>query len=87
MTLFRGRAGAEAAQGHRHHGVRRRDHPDDDIAALKKQGVEQIFTPGTPLQEIVDLAAQAIPAGPAKPAFTPEHDGAGDLVGHACLRA
>jgi methylmalonyl-CoA mutase cobalamin-binding domain/chain len=28
--------------------------PDDDIASLKQQGVEQIFTPGTPLQEIVD---------------------------------
>jgi len=28
--------------------------PDDDIAALKGQGVERIFTPGTPLQEIVE---------------------------------
>src|ERR1700746_2539577 len=28
--------------------------PDDDIAALKKLGVEKLFTPGTPLQEIVD---------------------------------
>ena len=28
--------------------------PDDDIAALKKKGVEEIFTPGTPLQDIVD---------------------------------
>ena len=28
--------------------------PDDYIAALKKQGVEKLFTPGTPLQDIVD---------------------------------
>jgi methylmalonyl-CoA mutase, C-terminal domain len=25
-----------------------------DIAALKKQGVEMLFTPGTPLQDTVD---------------------------------
>jgi methylmalonyl-CoA mutase C-terminal domain/subunit len=35
--------------------------PDDDIAALKKQGVEQIFTPGTPLQEIVDWLRKRFP--------------------------
>jgi len=28
--------------------------PDEDIAALKKIGVAEIFTPGTPLQAIVD---------------------------------
>ncbi len=28
--------------------------PEDDIAELKKQGVAEIFTPGTPLQDIVD---------------------------------
>lgn len=28
--------------------------PDDDIAALKKQGVAAIFTPGASTQEIVD---------------------------------
>ena len=28
--------------------------PDDDIVALKEQGVEEIFTPGTPLQDIVE---------------------------------
>jgi methylmalonyl-CoA mutase, C-terminal domain len=35
--------------------------PDDDIAALKKQGVEEIFTPGTPLQEIVDWLRRRFP--------------------------
>jgi methylmalonyl-CoA mutase C-terminal domain/subunit len=29
--------------------------PDDDITALKKLGVAEIFTPGTPLQTIVDF--------------------------------
>jgi len=28
--------------------------PDDDIAELKKKGVAEIFTPGAPLQSIVD---------------------------------
>ena len=28
--------------------------PDEDIAELKRQGVAEIFTPGTPLQDIVD---------------------------------
>ena len=28
--------------------------PDDDIPKLKKKGVDRVFTPGTPLQEIVD---------------------------------
>jgi methylmalonyl-CoA mutase C-terminal domain/subunit len=37
--------------------------PDDDIAALKKLGVEQLFTPGTPLQEIVDWLRQRFPKG------------------------
>ena len=27
--------------------------PDDDIAALKNHGVAELFTPGTPLQDIV----------------------------------
>jgi methylmalonyl-CoA mutase C-terminal domain/subunit len=39
--------------------------PDDDIAALKKQGVEQLFTPGTPLQEIVDWLRHRFPEGGA----------------------
>ncbi|HEX4214664.1 MAG TPA: cobalamin B12-binding domain-containing protein [Candidatus Dormibacteraeota bacterium] len=37
--------------------------PDDDIAALKELGVEAIFTPGTPLQEIVDWLRQRFPSG------------------------
>jgi methylmalonyl-CoA mutase C-terminal domain/subunit len=28
--------------------------PDDDIEELKKKGVAEIFTPGAPLQAIVD---------------------------------
>src|SRR5919198_915658 len=28
--------------------------PDEDITELKRQGVAEIFTPGTPLQDIVD---------------------------------
>jgi len=35
--------------------------PDDDIAVLNGQGVERIFTPGTPLQEIVDWLRQRLP--------------------------
>ena len=35
--------------------------PDDDIAALKKQGVAEIFTPGTPLHEIVEWLRQRFP--------------------------
>src|ERR1700674_3006731 len=35
--------------------------PDDDIAALKKKGVEEIFTPGTPLQEIVEWLRKRFP--------------------------
>lgn len=35
--------------------------PDDDIAALKKQGVEKLFTPGTPLQDIVDWLRKRFP--------------------------
>jgi methylmalonyl-CoA mutase, C-terminal domain len=35
--------------------------PEDDIVNLKKQGVEQIFTPGTPLQEIVEWLRRRFP--------------------------
>jgi methylmalonyl-CoA mutase C-terminal domain/subunit len=35
--------------------------PEDDIVALKKQGVEKLFTPGTPLQDIVDWLRQRFP--------------------------
>ncbi len=29
--------------------------PEEDIAALKEQGVEEIFTPGAPLSDIVEF--------------------------------
>ena len=32
--------------------------PEEDIIELKKLGVAEIFTPGTPLQEIVDFVNQ-----------------------------
>jgi methylmalonyl-CoA mutase cobalamin-binding subunit len=41
-------------KANRYRGVQRRDHPADDIAALKKRGAEKLFTPGTPLHDIVD---------------------------------
>ena len=34
--------------------------PEADIAALKDQGVAEIFTPGTPMQAIVDWLAGAL---------------------------
>jgi methylmalonyl-CoA mutase, C-terminal domain len=37
--------------------------PDDDIAALKKQGVAEIFTPGAPLATIVDWLREKFPEG------------------------
>lgn len=38
--------------------------PEDDIAKLKKAGVAAVFTPGTPLQQIVDtLTNSAARAG------------------------
>ena len=42
--------------------------PDEDIVELEGSGVDKIFTPGTPLQEIVDWLHQRFPeAAPAKP--------------------
>ncbi len=35
--------------------------PDEDISELKKGGVAAIFTPGTPLQEIVDWLHERFP--------------------------
>ena len=35
--------------------------PEDDIRALKKMGVKEIFTPGVPLQEIIEFV-KSIPA-------------------------
>src|SRR6201981_2663670 len=37
--------------------------PDDDIATLKKLGVAEIFTPGTPLQDIVEWLRKRFPEG------------------------
>ena len=34
--------------------------PEADIAALKEQGVAELFTPGTPMQAIVDWLAGAL---------------------------
>jgi len=36
--------------------------PDDDIEELKKQGVAELFTPGTPLQEIVEWLRKRFPS-------------------------
>ena len=35
--------------------------PDDDIVELKKQGVAELFTPGTPLQDIVSWLQKRFP--------------------------
>ncbi|HEY6874789.1 MAG TPA: cobalamin B12-binding domain-containing protein [Candidatus Dormibacteraeota bacterium] len=35
--------------------------PDDDIAELKKKGVAELFTPGTPLQDIVAWLKKRFP--------------------------
>jgi methylmalonyl-CoA mutase, C-terminal domain len=37
--------------------------PEDDIAELKKQGVAELFTPGTPLQDIVAWLKKRFPEG------------------------
>ena len=34
--------------------------PDDDIPGLRKKGVDRIFTPGTPLAEIVDYVHRRV---------------------------
>ena len=34
--------------------------PDDDIPKLVKKGVDRVFTPGTPIQEIVDYVNRRI---------------------------
>ncbi len=36
--------------------------PDDDVEELKKQGVAELFTPGTPLQEIVEWLRKRFPS-------------------------
>jgi methylmalonyl-CoA mutase C-terminal domain/subunit len=37
--------------------------PDEDVVELKKLGVAEIFTPGTPLQEIVEWLRRRFPDG------------------------
>jgi methylmalonyl-CoA mutase C-terminal domain/subunit len=37
--------------------------PEDDIEELKRQGVAELFTPGTPLQEIVAWLRKRFPEG------------------------
>ena len=34
--------------------------PDDDIPKLLKKGVDRVFTPGTPIQEIVDYVNERV---------------------------
>ena len=34
--------------------------PDDDIPKLKKKGVDRVFTPGAPLQEIVEYVRERV---------------------------
>ena len=36
--------------------------PDEDVVKLKTLGIDAIFTPGAPLQEIIDYVAQRFPA-------------------------
>ena len=36
--------------------------PDDDVEELKKQGVAELFTPGTPLQDIVEWLRKRFPS-------------------------
>ena len=36
--------------------------PNDDIAELKDLGVAEVFTPGAPVQGIIDYIKQAVPA-------------------------
>jgi methylmalonyl-CoA mutase C-terminal domain/subunit len=35
--------------------------PHDDIPALKELGVAQVFTPGAPIQEMIDFIEAAVP--------------------------
>jgi methylmalonyl-CoA mutase, C-terminal domain len=36
--------------------------PNDDIPELKKLGVAEVFTPGAPVQGIIDFIRGAVPA-------------------------
>jgi methylmalonyl-CoA mutase C-terminal domain/subunit len=35
--------------------------PSEDIAELKELGVAEVFTPGAPVQGIIDFIRQAVP--------------------------
>ncbi len=37
--------------------------PREDVAALKEQGVAEIFTPGAPVSEIVEFLRASVPVG------------------------
>jgi methylmalonyl-CoA mutase, C-terminal domain len=39
--------------------------PREDIAELKRLGVAEVFTPGAPIQGMVEFLRQAVPAGRA----------------------
>src|SRR5499427_1745891 len=48
--------------------------PDEDIAELKQLGVAELFTPGTPLQDIVEWLRRRFPdSQPASDAEPPVH--------------
>jgi isobutyryl-CoA mutase small subunit len=49
--------------------------PDEDISELKEIGVAEIFTPGTPLQEIVGWLRGRFPDGPASQSLPPQPRG------------
>ncbi len=36
--------------------------PNDDIPELKELGVAEVFTPGAPVQGIIDFIRNAVPA-------------------------
>jgi methylmalonyl-CoA mutase C-terminal domain/subunit len=40
--------------------------PDEDVTELKRLGVAEIFTPGTPLQEIVEWLRKRFPGAAGK---------------------
>jgi methylmalonyl-CoA mutase C-terminal domain/subunit len=39
--------------------------PRDDIPALKRLGVAEVFTPGAPIQDMVEFLRRAVPEGAA----------------------
>jgi methylmalonyl-CoA mutase C-terminal domain/subunit len=41
--------------------------PRDDIPELKRMGVAEVFTPGAPIQDMVDFLRQAVPEAAGEP--------------------